>query len=492
MHYWNYIDGSWVPSTSGKTFASLNPATGELIGDVTLSTPADVDAACRAAAGAFESWRRTPAPRRGEILFRAGEIMIRRKEDLARMMTMEMGKIIKESRGDVQEAIDMCFYMAGEGRRSFGYTTPSELPSKFAMAVRDPIGVVAAITPWNFPLAIPGWKIFPATVLGNTVVYKPASATAITSSMIVNVLEEAGLPPGVLNLIQGPGSTVGAALAQNENVALVSFTGSTEVGRQLMVETAPKMKRLSLEMGGKNAIIVLDDADLDLAVDGILWSAFGTTGQRCTAASRVIVQRQVHAKLVKKLVDRTRKLQIGNGLDPKIDVGPLINESQLEKTEQYVKVGIQEGARVVAGGHRACGGDLDRGFFFEPTVFDDVDPSMRIAKEEIFGPVTAVITVDTLAEAIRVNNGVPYGLSSAIYSRNVDLAFEAMRDITTGLVYVNAGTIGAEVHLPFGGTRGTGNGHREAGIAALDVFSEWKTLFVDYSGHLQRAQIDVQ
>lgn len=489
--HWNYIDGSWVPSASGKTFTSINPATGEAIGEVTLSTPDDVAAACSAAARAFDSWRRTPAPRRGEIIFRAGEILVRRKEELARLMTMEMGKVIKEARGDVQEAIDMAYYMAGEGRRSFGYTTPSELPSKFAMAVRDPIGVVAAITPWNFPLAIPGWKIFPALVLGNTVVFKPSCETAITSSMIVHVLEEAGLPPGVLNLVQGPGTTVGSALARNPQVILVSFTGSTEVGRQLAIEAAPEMKRLSLEMGGKNAIIVLDDADLDLAVDGIIWSAFGTSGQRCTAASRVIVQRDVHDKLVQMLVERTRRLRLGNGLDETVDVGPVINQSQLEKIERYVKIGEQEGARLLVGGHVARDGELCKGFFFEPTIFDDVRPTMRIAQEEIFGPVTAIIAVDTLDEAIAVNNGVAYGLSSSIYTRNVNRAFAAMRDLTTGLVYVNAGTIGAEIHLPFGGTRATGNGHREAGTAALDVFSEWKTLFIDYSGHLQRAQIDI-
>ncbi len=352
-------------------------------------------------------------------------------------------------------------------------------------------GVVAAITPWNFPLAIPGWKIFPALVLGNTVVYKPSTETAVVSSMIVSVLEEAGLPPGVLNLVQGSGAVVGKALATNPRVTLVSFTGSTEVGRELMVETAPLMKRVSLELGGKNAIIVLDDADIDLAVDGIIWSAFGTSGQRCTAASRVIVQRGVLPELTTKLVDRTRKLRLGNGLDPTVDVGPVVNQAQLEKVERYVRIGVEEGARLLVGGHRATQGDLARGYFFEPTIFGDVTPLMRIAQEEIFGPVTAIIPVDDLAEAIAVNNGVAYGLSSAIYTRNVNHAFRAMRDLTTGLVYVNAGTIGAEVHLPFGGTRGTGNGHREAGIAALDVFSEWKTLFVDYSGKLQRAQIDV-
>lgn len=491
MHHQNFIDGQWVDSASGQTFKSYNPATGDLLGEITQSTPADVDGACKAAARAYKTWHQVPAPRRGEILFRAGEILVRRKDDLARMMTLEMGKVIKESCGDVQEALDMAYYMAGEGRRSFGYTTPSELPKKFALAVRDPIGVVAAITPWNFPLAIPGWKIFPALVLGNTVVYKPSSETAITSSLIVEVLNEAGLPPGVLNLVQGPGATVGGALVRHPDVSLVSFTGSTEVGRQLTIEAAPEMKRLALEMGGKNAIIVLDDADLDLAVDGIIWSAFGTTGQRCTAASRIIVQRGIHDALITRLIERTRKLRLGNGLDPSVDVGPVVSRSQLEKIERYVKVGQQEGAKLIVGGHVAEEGDLRKGYFFEPTIFDDVQPTMRIAQEEIFGPVTAIITVDSLADAIRVNNNVAFGLSTSIYTRDVNQAFEGMQDITTGLVYVNAGTIGAEIHLPFGGTRGTGNGHREAGIAALDIFSEWKTLFVDYSGRLQRAQIDV-
>ncbi|MBX6770723.1 MAG: aldehyde dehydrogenase family protein [Chloroflexi bacterium] len=487
----NYIDGQWCPAENGETFDSIDPATGDIVGTVARSTPSDVAAACRAAARAFDRWRLMPAPRRAEILFRAGEILIRRKEELARLMTREMGKVLQEARGDVQEAIDMAFYMAGEGRRSFGQTTPSELPDKFAMSVRAPLGVVAAITPWNFPLAIPAWKIFPALVLGNTVVYKPSSETAVTSSMIVHTLEEAGLPPGVLNLVHGPGASVGTALARQDEVVLVSFTGSTEVGRQLTIDLAPQMKRLSLEMGGKNAIIVLDDADLDLAVDGIVWSAFGTSGQRCTAASRVIVHRRVHDELIRKLVDRTRQLRLGNGLDPDVDVGPVINRAQLEKIDRYVRIGVQEGAQILTGGRVATGRGLERGFFYEPTIFDGATPAMRIAREEIFGPVTAVITVDSLEEAIAVNNGVEYGLSSAIYTRDVNRAFTAMRELTTGLVYVNAGTIGAEIHLPFGGTRATGNGHREAGTAALDVFSEWKTIFVDYSGRLQRAQIEL-
>jgi aldehyde dehydrogenase (NAD+) len=491
QRYVNYIDGSWVPGNSGEWFASHDPATGEVVGEVTLSTPDDVAAACSAAFRHFDAWRRVPAPRRGEILFRAGQLLQERKDDLARLMTREMGKVLKETCGDVQEAIDMAFYMGGEGRRSFGHTTTSELPNKFAMAVRDPVGVVAAITPWNFPLAIPSWKLFPALVLGNSVVYKPSSETAVVSSLIVSILEEAGLPPGVLNLVHGPGATIGNALATNPDVTLVSFTGSTDVGRQILTLTAPSLKRVSLELGGKNAIIVLDDANLDLAIDGIIWSAFGTTGQRCTAASRVIVHRAIYDQLVGRLVERASQLHVGNGLDPSVDVGPVVNRSQLAKIERYIQIGLNEGAKLLIGGRPLTDGALSDGNFFEPTVFGDVRPSMRIAREEIFGPVTGLIAVDTLEEAIEVNNGVPYGLSSAIYTANVDRAFTAMRDLTTGLVYVNAGTIGAEVHLPFGGTRGTGNGHREAGIAALDVFSEWKSIFVDYSGRLQRAQIDV-
>ena len=491
MLYKNYIDGRWVESSDGETFKATNPATGEAIGDVAQSTPDDVDAAVRVAERALDGWRRYPAPRRGEILFRAGEILLRRKDELARLMTMEMGKVLGEARGDVQEGIDMTYYMAGEGRRSFGVTTPSELPDKFAMAVRQPVGVVAAITPWNFPLAIPTWKLMPALVLGNTVVFKPSAEAAILGTTLVHVLEEAGLPPGVLNLVNGPGATVGEALIKHASVDLISFTGSNETGRHVAMEAASTGKRVSLEMGGKNAIVVLDDADLELAVDGIVWSAFGTSGQRCTAASRVIVQRGVKDRLVERLVARTAKLRLGNGLDPETDVGPVVNRAQLEKIDRAVQVARQEGARVLVGGEIAREGNLARGFFFRPAVLDEVTPSMRVAQEEIFGPVTAILTVDSLEEAVRVNDQVPYGLSTSVYTRDINRAFAALRDIRTGLVYVNAGTIGAEVHLPFGGTRQTGNGHREAGVAALDVYSEWKTIFVDYSGRLQSAQIDV-
>ncbi|MBX6378153.1 MAG: aldehyde dehydrogenase family protein [Clostridia bacterium] len=488
--YPNYIDGQWVPAASGRRFESRNPATGEVLGEVALSGPEDVDRAVEAARRAYPRWRLTPAPRRAEILFRAAETLVRRKDQLARRMTEEMGKVLAETRGDVQEGIDMTYFMAGEGRRLAGQTVPSELPNKFALSVRDPIGVVAAITPWNFPLAIPTWKIMPALVAGNTVVFKPASDTPILAWELVRILEEAGLPPGVLNLVCGPGDSVGRALLQHPGVDLISFTGSTEAGKEVS-RTASELKRVHLELGGKNAIIVMDDADLDLAVEGIIWSAFGTTGQRCTACSRVIAHRAVVQTLVERLVERAGRLRLGNGLDPAVDMGPLVNERARQKVHEYVRIGLQEGAQLLCGGRLPDDPGLANGHFYPPTIFQGVRLDMRIAQEEIFGPVLAVLTVDDLDEAIRVNNDTRYGLSSSIYTRDVNKAFRAIRDITTGLVYVNAGTIGAEIQLPFGGTRGTGNGHREAGIAALEVYTEWKTVFVDFSGRLQRAQIDI-
>ncbi|TAK30639.1 MAG: aldehyde dehydrogenase family protein [Chloroflexota bacterium] len=491
MAYKNYVDGKWVDSVTGESFESRNPAeTSEVIATVPKSDRRDVDAAVQSAARAFPGWRKLPAPRRGEILFRAAEIMVQRKEELASLMTREMGKVIKEARGDVQEAIDMTYYMAGEGRRLFGQTVPSELPNKFAMSVRDPIGVIAAITPWNFPLAIPTWKVMPALIAGNTVVFKPASDTPILAIKLVEILEEAGLPGGVLNMVTGPGSSTGMALVTHPGVQLISFTGSRASANEVSIEGAHLGKRVSLESGGKNAIIVMDDANLDLAVDGVIWSAFGTTGQRCTACSRLIVQRGVADQLVSRIVERARALRLGSGHLPETDMGPLINESQLRRVGEYVEIAKSEGAKLLTGGQRATGGQCANGYFFEPTVFVDVTPRMRIAQEEIFGPVLAVITVDSLEEAIQINNDTQYGLSSAIFTSDVNKAYVAIRDLSTGLVYVNAGTIGAEVQLPFGGTRGTGNGHREAGQAALDIFSEWKSVFVDFSGKLQRAQID--
>ena len=489
--YRNYIAGEWRDARAGERFERENPATGEATGTYPRSRADDVRDAVCAAAEAQKSWRRTPAPRRGEILFRAAEILVRNKEAFARELTEEMGKVLKEARGDIQEAIDMTYYMAGEGRRAFGQTTPSELPDKFAMSVRAPVGVVGCITPWNFPMAIPSWKIMPAIVTGNTVVFKPSQFSPKSAYNLVHALEEAGLPPGVVNLVFGEGAEAGAAIIEHPLVSLISFTGSNAVGKQIAIQCAELGKPVSLEMGGKNAIIVLDDADLDLALDGVIWSAFGTTGQRCTAASRVIVQSGVYDAFASRLIERTKELRLGSGLDEATDVGPVVNRDQLAKIEGYMPVGVADGATLATGGQRAGGDRLDGGYFFEPTVFTDAQPSMRIAQEEIFGPVTALIRVESLEEAIEVNNGVPYGLSSSIYTRDVNKAFRAIEGIETGLVYVNAGTIGAEVHLPFGGTRGTGNGHREAGTAALDTFTEWKTVYVDYSGKLQKAQIDV-
>jgi acyl-CoA reductase-like NAD-dependent aldehyde dehydrogenase len=488
----NFIDGKWVVSESGKTYERRNPATGELVATYVSSTAADVQAAVDAATKAFASWRLFPAPKRGEILYRVGQVMLDRKEQFAREMTEEMGKVISEARGDVQEAIDMAFYMAGEGRRLYGQTTPSELPNKWNMSVRKPIGVAGIVTPWNFPMAIPSWKIFPAIIAGNTVVFKPASMTARSAVRFVEILTEAGVPDGVVNLVIGGGGEVGNAIIEHPGIPLISFTGSTETGVQVATAAARLNKRVSLEMGGKNAVIVMDDADLDLATDGILWSAFGTSGQRCTAASRVIAHRSVQGELVDRLASRASMMRLGNGLNEAVDVGPVVSDSQLKTINGYVKIGQDEGARLVTGGTVATDGDLGRGYFHQPTIFDNATADMRIAQEEIFGPVTTVVPVASLDEAISVVNGVKYGLSASIFTANVNAAFRAMQDIFTGILYVNAGTTGAEIHLPFGGTKATGNGHREAGTATLDFFTEWQSIYVDYSSRLQRAQIDNQ
>jgi acyl-CoA reductase-like NAD-dependent aldehyde dehydrogenase len=489
--YLNYIGGRWQPARSGATFESEDPATGEVLGVCARSGIEDVAEAVAAAKEAYPRWRKVPAPRRAEILFRAAEILVRRKEELAQLMTREMGKILLESRGDVQEAIDMTYFLAGEGRRLHGYTTPSEMPDKAAYCVRQPLGVVGVITPWNFPIAIPSWKIMPALVCGNTVVFKPAPEAPICAVKFVEVLEEAGLPPGVLNLVLG-GDETGAALVDHPDVALISFTGSTEVGLRVAEKCAARGKRVSLEMGGKNAAIVMDDADLELVADALTWSAFGTSGQRCTACSRVLVHPKVHGDVADILTERARKLRLGHGLDPQTEMGPLVSAAQLERVERYVRLGQEEGAVVLVGGERAVGDGLERGYFFRPTVFDRVHPHMRIAQEEIFGPVTDLIRVESLEEAVEVVNGVRYGLSASIFTRDVNKAMRAIEDIHTGIVYVNHGTIGAEVHLPFGGTKFTGNGHREGGLQVLDVFTEWKAVYIDYSGRLQRAQIDLQ
>jgi len=489
--YRNFINGEWVDSRSGQAYENRNPAnTDELIGMFVSSNSADVDAAVDAAKAAYESWRLVPAPKRAEILYRAAEMLVHRKEEFSKDMTREMGKVLAETRGDVQEAIDMTYYMAGEGRRLFGQTTPSELPNKFAMSVRQSIGTCGMVTPWNFPMAIPSWKMMPALVAGNTVVLKPAEDTPLSSYNLVQVLAEAGIPRGVVNLVSGDGPNTGAPLVAHKEVPVVSFTGSTAVGRLIAQACAPDFKHCSLEMGGKNIIVVMEDANLDLAIDGALWGGFGTTGQRCTAASRVAVHKNVYGEFVARFVERAKALKVGNGLAAGVEMGPCINEQQLKTVMSYVEIGKTEGAKLKTGGSRLTGAVYDKGWFHQPTVFADVDPKMRIAQEEIFGPVVSVIPVDNFEQAIQVANGVPYGLSASIYTKNVNRAFAAMRDLYTGIVYVNAPTIGAETHLPFGGTKQTGNGHREAAIAAIDFFTEWKTLYIDYSDRLQRAQID--
>ena len=486
----NYIAGAWVPAASGKTFENRNPAdTSELIGTFADSGPEDVERAVDVAREASTKWKGLPAPKRGEILYRAAEILVRRKEEFSRDMTREMGKVLDETRGDVQEAIDMTYYMAGEGRRQFGQTTPSELPNKFQMSVRMPVGIAGLITPWNFPMAIPSWKMTPALVLGNTVVIKPATDTPLSVVNLIKALEEAGLPRGVVNMVTGGGARVGTPLMSHKDVGVVSFTGSTEVGRKVSEACAPAFKHCHLEMGGKNIIMVMDDARLDLAVEGALWGGFGTTGQRCTAASRVAVHKKVYGPFMEQFVARAKALVVGSGLDPKVQMGPCVNQGQLETVEKYVKIGKEDGARLLAGGSR-LGGALARGYFHEPTIFGDCSPAMRVAREEIFGPVVSVIPVGSLEEAIEVGNSVEYGLSASIYTQDINNAFTAMREMYTGIFYVNAPTIGAETHLPFGGTKNTGNGHREACVQALEVFSEWKSIYVDYSGTLQRAQID--
>ena len=487
----NFIDGEWVEASTGETFEDRNPAdTREVVGIFQKSAKADVDNAVEAAKRAFAKWRLVPAPRRAEIVYAAAQMLLERKEDYSRDMTREMGKVIKETRGDVQEAIDTAYYMAGEGRRMFGPTTPSELPNKFAMAMRQPIGVCGMISPWNFPMAIPSWKLLPAIVCGNTCVIKPAQDTPLSTFNLVRTLTDAGIPKGVINIVTGFGSQVGTPITEHADIRAISLTGSSEVGRIVGATAARSFKHCSLELGGKNPMIVLDDANLDLAIEGAVWGAFGTTGQRCTATSRIIVQKGVYGEFVHRLVERAKALKVGNGLDESVDMGPAVNENQLKTDLKYVEIGKAEGAKLLCGGNRLDAGAHKYGWFMEPTVFGDVAPNVQIAQEEIFGPVVSVIPCDNLEEAVAIANGIQYGLSSALYTKDVNKAFSAMRDLDAGITYINAPTIGAEVHLPFGGVKATGNGHREGGIGAIDFYTEWKAVYVDYSDRLQRAQID--
>jgi acyl-CoA reductase-like NAD-dependent aldehyde dehydrogenase len=489
--YNNFIDGEWVEASTGETFENRNPAdTRDVVGIFQKSGKADVGAAVAAAKRAFAKWRLVPAPRRAEIVFRAAEMLAERKEEYSRDMTREMGKVLKETRGDTQEAIDTAYYMAGEGRRLFGPTTPSELPNKFAMAIRQPVGVCGMITPWNFPMAIPSWKLLPAIVCGNTCVIKPAQDTPLSTFNLVRTLTDAGIPKGVINIVTGFGSSVGTPITEHPDVKAISLTGSSEVGRIVGTTAAKSFKHCSLELGGKNPMIVLDDANLDLAIEGGLWGGFGTTGQRCTATSRIIVQKGVYSEFIERYVERAKALKVGNGLDETVDMGPAVNANQLKTDLNYVDIAKAEGAKLKCGGNILDKGDYQYGYFMEPTVFIDVDPKMRIAQEEVFGPVVSIIPCDGLEDAIAIANNIEYGLSSALYTRDVNRAFAAMRDLEAGITYINAPTIGAEVHLPFGGVKATGNGHREGGFGAIDFYTEWKSVYVDYSDRLQRAQID--
>ncbi|WP_010529654.1 aldehyde dehydrogenase family protein [Lentibacillus jeotgali] len=486
----NFINGEWV-ETSESTRV-INPANGDTIVNVPLSDSGAVNNAVEGAKKAQKEWALVPAPQRAEVLFKVGQMMKERKERLSQLLTMENGKVLEEARGEVQEGIDMAFYMAGEGRRLFGHTTPAELPNKFSMSQRAPVGVVGIITPWNFPIAIATWKSFPAIVAGNAVIWKPATETPIMAYELAKILEEAGLPKGIMNVVYGKGSQVGDAMVHHADIKVISFTGSNDTGRHIASECGRQLKKVSLEMGGKNAITVMDDADLDLAVEGILWSAYGTSGQRCTAASRVIVHEDVKEQLEERLLVEIEKLTIGDGLDESNTVGPIINKAGLEKIEKYIQIGKEEGANLIAGGYVLDDGKYTNGHYFAPTLFTDCTADMRISQEEIFGPVISLIPVKSFEEAIEVNNGVSYGLSSSIFTTDANRVFKAQRDLDTGIVYVNAGTTGAEIHLPFGGTKGTGNGHRDSGVQALDVFTEWKAVYIDYSGKLQRAQIDTE
>lgn len=486
----NYINGAWLPSQSSRTFQNSSPANNsDIIGSFPLSTAADVQAAVDAAKAATRAWQLMPAPKRGDILRKAGDIFTRRKEELARVMTREMGKPVFETRGDIQEAIDTAYYAATEGRRLFGYNAPSEMPNKMNLTFRTPVGICGIITAWNFPIAVPSWKIIPALVCGNTVIFKPSEEAPHSAVIFAEILEEAGLPKGVFNVLHGD-SEVGTAMVQHDDIKLIGFTGSTATGAKIAEVCGAKNKKCSLEMGGKNAQIVMEDADLDLALEGVLWGAFGTTGQRCTATSRLILHKDIHDEFIARLVEKAKPIVIGDGLVDTTQMGPVINKKQLAKIEEYVQIGRSEGAECILGGERATDGNLADGTFFKPTIFTGVTRTMRIFQEEIFGPVLSVVKTDSFDEAIELLNDSAYGLSSSIYTKDVNRAFTAIRDIESGITYINGPTIGAEAHMPFGGIKGTGNGHREGGWTVFDIFTEWKTVYVDFSGHLQRAQID--
>lgn len=485
----NFIDGQWAPATSEERGKNFDPATGEALGTFPLSDRRDIERAVAAARAAQPAWAATPPPVRARVIYKAWELFLERKDELARALTLEEGKVLGESLGEVLKAANLLEFLAGEGRRMKGETIPSEIPGVFSFTQRHPIGVAALITPWNFPVAIPTWKIAPALVTGNTVVLKPAEQTPWTAQLVVKVFEDAGVPPGVLNLVHGLGDAAGAPLVEHPEVDLISFTGSTEVGRHIYARGAALHKKVQCEMGGKNPIVVLDDADLDAAAAAAAQGAFGSTGQRCTATSRAIVQRGVYDEFVKRIVALAREVKPGSGLDPAVTMGPSVDRNQLETVLRYVAIGKDEGASCLIGGERLTAGALAKGFFPAPTVFADVKPEMRIAREEIFGPVLSVIPVADLDEAIAVANAVEYGLSASIFTSDLRRAFQFVERVESGMAHVNSGTIGGEAHLPFGGVKATGVGEREMGPTAIDFFTETKTVYVNYGAGGRKSSI---
>jgi aldehyde dehydrogenase (NAD+) len=479
----NFINGKWTDSSSGKRIQDLNPAdTSEVVAEAPSSTAAEAAEACESAAAAFEGWRNTPAPVRGQHLYRVQRRMEERRQELAEALTREEGKTIAESRGEVQRAINVIEFFAGEARRITGDTIPSELPNNFCYTVKQPVGPVAIITPWNFPVAIPIWKMAPALVSGNTVVFKPASLTPLTATLIVEMFDECGIPPGVLNLVYGGGREVGDTVVRHPAIQAVSFTGSNDVGSGLYAAAAAKGIKCQCEMGGKNPIVILGDADLDLAVESTIQGAFGSTGQRCTATSRAVVEQSIANEFVERLHARAASLVVGNGLDPQTNVGPSVDDTQMDTVLEYVGIGKSEGATLVRGGERLRDSGRDRGYFVAPAIFDHVDANMRIAQEEIFGPVLSVIRAPDPQSALKVANGVKFGLSASVYTNDVSHMFRFVDQLEAGIIHVNSPTVGGEAHIPFGGTKATGVGLREMGRVAIDFYTELKVVYVDYTG----------
>lgn len=484
----SYVNGRWYHPKSERLVRNLNPADpDDIIAEFPAGTAQDVNRAIEAAQAASPEWKRTPGPERGRVIWRAADIARLRADEIARTLTREEGKILKEAKGEVLKGISLLEFYAGEGFRMHGKTLPSEARDTFTYTIRRPLGVVGLIAPWNFPWAIPVWKSAPALVAGNTVVFKPAELTPATAALLAEIYEEAGVPPGVFNMIVGSGSVVGEAIVHSPTVRAVSFTGSNEVGGALYTKAAARGAKVTCEMGGKNAVIVLPDADLDKAATAIHGGAFGSTGQRCTATSRVIALPAVKEALLERLVERARKITVGSGLDENVEMGPAVDEKQWKTDFEYIQAGQQEGARLVLGGKKPE--RLSKGYFVEPTIFDHVLPNMRIFREEIFGPVLSVATADSLEEALKFANSVEYGLTTSIFTQNIDWAMNFVEEVETGMVHVNEPTVGGEAQLPFGGSKATGVGEREMGEEGLNFFTELKTVFINYSGKAERLMI---